>query len=168
MKRLPTIATVAALAAGLACSSARAQEDPDFFTLMLGAYDVNDDVASAEGHIQVRLNNRLWIFKPQFGLMFNSDAGFYGYGGVLVDAYFGKRFVVTPSFAVGGYSEGQSKDLGGPLEFRSAIEFAYRFGDRSRLGLQVSHISNAGIYDRNPGTESVLLTYSIPTDVFDR
>lgn len=168
MKKLSILATLAMLAASLTSTIARAEDDPDFFTLMLGAYDINDTEKSAEGHIQVRLSNRLWIFKPQFGLMFNSDAGFYGYGGILIDAYFGKRMVVTPSFAVGGYSEGQSKDLGGPLEFRSAIEFAYRFDNRSRLGLQFSHISNAGIYDRNPGTESLLLTYSIPTDVFGR
>jgi len=153
----------------LAASPAAAQEgDPDFFTLMLGAFDFDDEEQSAEGHVQFRLNNKLWIFKPQIGMMFNSDKGFFGYAGVLVDTYWGRRIVLTPSFAVGGYSEGDSKDLGGPVEFRSAIELAYRFDDHSRIGIQLSHISNAGIHEDNPGTNSLLLTYLIPTDVFSR
>ena len=49
-----------------------------------------------------------------------------------------------------------------PLEFRSQIEFAYRFDDRSRLGLAVSHMSNASIANENPGTESAILYYSVP------
>ncbi len=76
--------------------------------------------------------------------------------------------MASPSFAVGGSHEGDGKELGGTLEFRSAIELAYRFDDRSRLGIQVGHLSNAGIYAENPGTEFAILNYSIPTNVFSR
>ncbi len=58
-------------------------------------------------------------------------------GGVLIDVYFGNRFVVTPSFAPTWWRGKTDKlDLGHGLEFRSQIEFAYRFDDRSRLGLR--------------------------------
>ena len=50
------------------------------------------------------------------------------------------------------------------LEFRSGIEVAWRFDNRSRLGVEFTHISNAGIYDRNPGTETLTVNYSIPLD----
>jgi len=45
---------------------------------------------------------------------------------------------------------------------------AYRFDDRSRLGISIDHTSNAGIGDTNIGAESIMLNYSIPTGrVFD-
>ena len=69
---------------------------------------------------------------------------------VMLDVYLGRRFVVTPSFAAGLYAEGGGKDLGHVLEFRSQIEVAYRFEDRSRLGLSFSHISNASISSTTP------------------
>ena len=84
-------------------------------------------------------------------------------GGVLIDVYFGNRFVVTPSFAPTWWrGKTDELDLGHGLEFRSQIEFAYRFDDRSRLGLAVSHSSNASLGDTNPGTETLMLNYSFP------
>ena len=83
--------------------------------------------------------------------------------GVLLDVYFGNRFVVTPSFApTWWHGKTDDLDLGHGLEFRSQIEFAYRFDDRSRLGLGISHSSNASIGDTNPGTETLSLNYSYP------
>jgi lipid A 3-O-deacylase len=160
-----------ALAASLAAGSAAAQEDyrePDFITLGAGAFDINDDMTAAEFDIQVRLNRRLWIFKPQVGMFVTDDAGFYAYAGIYTDIYFGRRWVLSPSFSVGGNDEGDGKDLGGPVEFRSAVELAYRFDDSSRLGLQFGHLSNASLYDRNPGEEFLILNYSLPTTVFER
>ena len=36
--------------------------------------------------------------------------------------------------------------------------------ERQRLGLAIHHISNAGTYDKNPGTELVTVQYSYPLD----
>ena len=85
--------------------------------------------------------------------------------GVLIDLYFGRRIVVTPSFAPHIYFGGDDDlDLDYPLEFRSQLEVAYRLDDRSRLGLAVSHYSNASLGDTNPGTESAMLYYSLPLE----
>ena len=142
--------------------------DPDFITVGAGGFDVNDIETAGQFEIQGRLNNRLWFFKPHFGMFLTTESGFYGYAGVMTDIFFGGRFVASPSFAVGGNHEGDGKQLGGTLEFRSAIELAYRFDDRSRVGIQVGHLSNAGIYAENPGTEFAILNYSIPTNFFSR
>jgi lipid A 3-O-deacylase len=61
---------------------------------------------------------------------------------------------------MGGYHEGDSADLGGVFQFRESIDLAYRFDNGHRLGVRVAHISNAGIHDKNPGEEEILLTYS--------
>ncbi len=148
-----------------AATNTVAADDPAFLTIAAGAWDFNkQDDQGAEFRVEYRSDKKFWELKP-FGAIAGSSTGSLFIGaGVLMDIYFGRRFVVTPSFAPHFYYQGDSdKDLGHALEFRSQLEFAYRFDDRSRLGLSISHYSNASIGDKNPGTESLLLNYSIPT-----
>ena len=70
---------------------------------------------------------------------------------------------LRPGFAVSVFDEGDGKDLGGPIEFRSSLEVSYRVRPRLRVGLIVYHLSNAGIYDLNPGSNSVVLALGFPT-----
>ena len=152
---------IAGAALVLAMASTAAAGDPDFLALAIGGYNINDNETSAEFRIEYRSKRKYLFLKPMIGLLGNSDGGIYGYGGVNLDLFLGKRWVVMPNFAIGGYRRGSSKDLGSVIEFRSGLEIAYRFDDRSRLGIAFSHISNAGISDNNPGTESLVLVYSI-------
>ena len=161
LHQLRHIAWIAAAVVLLLGQSARA-DDPDFIAFSAGIFDIGKDQTAAEGRLEYRSEMRLWIFKPFAGVMGNSDGGAYGYAGVLVDMFFGKRMVATLSFAPGAYARGDGKDLGHDREFRSQIEVSYRFNDRSRLGLALSHMSNASIGDKNPGTESLMLTYALP------
>ncbi|MEE2693999.1 MAG: acyloxyacyl hydrolase [Pseudomonadota bacterium] len=142
--------------------------DPDFIVIGLGGFDVNDNKKAGQFEVQARFQKRIWLFKPQVGAFFTTKSGFYAYGGGSMDWFLGRRYVLSPSFAVGFYQKGDGKELGGALEFRSALEIAYRLRSRARVGLQVGHLSNAGIYDANPGTEFAIINYSIPTDVFSR
>ena len=160
-------ALVVLAAALLLVSPARA-DDPDFLAFSLGGFDVNDNEEEAEVRLEYRSDIRLWFFKPFSGLAITSDSAVYGYGGVLVDVFFGRRLVASPSFAVGLYHDGAGMDLGPAVEFRSQIELAYRFDSRARVGLSFSHTSNAGLDDRNPGTEALTLTYAVPFAVFLR
>jgi lipid A 3-O-deacylase len=153
---------------GLAASALPATrahaDDPTFLTVGAGWFDFNrqkDD--GAEVRVDLRSDYKLWIFKPFLTAAGVSNGMTFFGGGVLVDIYFGNRFVVTPSFAPTWWrGKTDELDLGHGLEFRSQIEFAYRFDDRSRLGLAVSHSSNASIGDTNPGTETLMLNYSVP------
>ena len=79
-----------------------------------------------------------------------------------IDAEIGRHFVITPELAVGYWHRGGGKDLGGPVEFKSGGEFAWRFNNNSRVGFLFDHISNAGLDKKNPGVESAMLMYSIP------
>ena len=149
---------------GFASRAALAQDkDPSFINLSLGYFDIvhNDDQAIAGG-IEWMSNGRLWIFQPLAGAMITSEGSLYGYAGFGTDFYFGHRWVATPSIAIGAYSEGNGLDLGHVVEFRSAFTLAYRFDNRSRLGLRFYHLSNAGLGNDNPGVEVLDLTYSIP------
>ena len=141
-------------------------DDPDFLSVAVGAFDFNRKKdEGVEGRIEYRSDKKLLFFKP-FGAIGHATSGHTFVGaGVLIDLYFGRRIVVTPSFAPHIYIGGDDDlDLDYPLEFRSQLELAYRLKDRSRLGLAVSHYSNASLGDTNPGTESAMLYYSLPLD----
>lgn len=152
-----------ALCAVLATPFSAAADDPDFLTVAVGSFDlVQDHDQAAEFRVEYRSDKKFWIVKPFVGAMGTTDSAFYGYAGILTDLYFGKRWVLTPSFAAGYYDNGDGVDLGHELEFRSSIELSYRFDNRTRLGVSFYHLSNASIGDINPGTEVLSIVYSIP------
>ncbi len=140
--------------------------DPAYLSFAIGRTDVTKGDETVDFRLEYRHNASFYIFKPFMGIDVSGDGAFYGFFGILTDLYFGKKrnFIVTPNFAVGVYGAGDGKRLGYPLEFRSGIEFAYRFEDKSRLGFSIHHISNANIGEKNPGTESVVVNYAIPFD----
>jgi lipid A 3-O-deacylase len=148
----------ASVLATLLAAPALAQEH---LTFSAGAFDMDDD-QSANFGIEYRGNAFWHDLEPMAGVQVNGDKGVYGYVGLNYDWQFATDWYLTPNFAVGAYDEGSSKDLGGVLEFRSGIEVGYAFENNYRLGLAVHHLSNASIYDDNPGVEQVMLTYSIP------
>ena len=156
----------AALVFGIVAGTDARADDPAFLTIGAGYYDINrqtDD--SAEIRLEYRSDKKLWEVKPFAAIAGTTNSSFFIGAGVLMDLYFGNRWVVTPSFAPHYYHAGNStkKDLGHEIEFRSQLEVAYRFDDRSRLGLSISHYSNASLGDRNPGSETLMLNYSVPT-----
>ncbi len=160
------IAALALAGAITAGSGAALAGDPDFLSIGAGTYDWNRQKdQGAEFRLEYRSNYKIpYIQAKPFaaGAGTSTGQGFVG-AGILWDVYFGRRIVLTPSFAPHIYFGGDDNlDLGHTVEFRSQLEIAYRFDDRSRLGVAVSHYSNAGLGDTNPGTESAMVYYSIP------
>jgi hypothetical protein len=167
--RLLSMAGLALLLALLAPALARAASDedpePDALAFGLGYFDIiKRRDSAAVFNFEYRSDKKLWVFKPQAGMFVTSEGGFYTYAGIRLDVYFGNRFVFTPSFSPGLYFEGNGKDLGFEVEFRSSVELGYRFDDYSRLSLGIAHLSNASLGDKNPGVETLTLTYSVPFD----
>ncbi len=162
------LAALSAAAALLMAAPAAAQDgeaEPALIALGIGYYDfAQGDDAAADFRLEYRSDLALWLIKPWAGLEATSDGAFYGLAGLLADIRLGRRLVLTPSLGVGTYHEGGGKDLGSVLEFRSQLELAWRFDDASRLGLAVSHISNASVGKDNPGTEILTLYYAFPLE----
>lgn len=153
----------AVLAAGMAAGTPAAADDPDFLSVGAGWYDWNDDKDAVDFRVEYRSDYKaLGFIKPWIGFEATSDQAIYGLAGILTDIYFGRRWVLTPSFGAGLYGDGNGKDLGSTIEFRSQLEFGYRFDDWSRISIAVSHISNASLDDNNPGTEIATIYYHIP------
>jgi hypothetical protein len=139
------------------------EDDPSYLTAGAGWFDIiHNDERAGDFRLEYRHGEKLLLLKPWAGVEATSDGAVYGAVGVLLDIYFGPRIVLTPSFGAGLFEEGSGKDLGHVVEFRSQVELAYRFDDRSRFGVAFGHISNASLGDDNPGTEVLNLYYSLP------
>jgi len=54
--------------------------------------------------------------------------------------------------------EFKHRDLGGSFQFMSAIGFDFEVVDDWTFGYRFRHISNAGIYEKNPGLDLHLIT----------
>ncbi len=155
-------AAAAVLSAALAGAPSARADDPGLLAVSLGAFNAFDDRTAAEARLEYRSGRKVWIFAPLAGLTATGDGMVHGYLGLTADLRLGRRFVVTNGMAAGVWSRGDGKDLGHLLEFRSQLEFAYLLDDRSRIGVSVSHISNASLHGDNPGAESLMLTYAVP------
>lgn len=138
-------------------------DGPDVINFGLGGFDLfKQNSLSGEARVEYRWGQKpVFFIGPMAGVMANTDGGIHGYIGGYFDFQIG-RFVVTPAAGPGLYRKGGSKDLGGTFEFHTGIDFAYRFDSGSRLGLKVTHISNAFLNKKNPGEESLLVTFTLP------
>ncbi|MCD8570110.1 MAG: acyloxyacyl hydrolase [Alphaproteobacteria bacterium] len=149
---------------------ALAQDSTAYYSAGVGYYDViSPDDSAADFRLEYRSDYDFLAddLHPWVGLEFTSDASVWAGFGFLYDWNIAPDFYLTPSVGAGYYAKGSSdKDLDYALEFRSQLEGAYQFEDKSRLGLAFGHISNASLGDKNPGVEILNLYYHVPTDSF--
>ena len=117
---------------------------------------------STEFRLEFKSKYSKWLFHPILGYSMTTKKQIYAYGGVSLDLYPNRYFVIAPNFAAGYYNKGDGKDLGFPLEFRSGIEAAIKFKNQMRLGAHISHTSNASIGRKNPGLETVVFFLAFP------
>ena len=57
------------------------------------------------------------------------------------------------------YKEGEGKDLGYPLEFKSEVQVSFDLSKNTNLGMSYNHISNASLGDKNPGANSYMINF---------
>lgn len=152
-------------AVALACLTTAAHAgEGEHLTIYGGAYDfIQKDDTSTVGGMEYRFKDQFNGLRPVVGFMGTADSVAYAYAGAYWDLPLNTApFVITPGIAAGAYHSGAGKDLGYGLEFRSTLEVAYEFEGGNRLGLGISHLSNASLGSDNPGAETVQVVYSHP------
>jgi lipid A 3-O-deacylase len=128
----------------------------------VGTFNTGHTRPSTGVGLEYRLDSRAWrprassrfSLVPTFGVTGTSRNAFFVYAGLRTDAV-ARTWRITPGFAVGAYSRNGDIDLGGPVEFRSSLDISRALNDRVRLGVTFYHISNARLYDRNPGVNAL-------------
>ena len=100
----------------------------------------------------------LGTLSPITGGFVTENAALYAYTGVEWNFDLGP-INFTPSFAPGLYGEGNGKDLGHILEFKSEVQASWNLSESSELGMSYNHLSNASLGDKNPGANSYMFNF---------
>ena len=113
--------------------------------------------------------DNFFFLKPFFGVEFTNDSASYFLTGIYFEDNVGEllegkdsKFYFTPSFGAGIYDDGSGKKLGNDLQFRTSLEVTYELKNKNRIGISLSHISNANLGNKNPGVEILSFSYHMP------
>ena len=129
-----------------------------------GMFDFSDDGKKSTligfEHQDENLNRDTFLgnLSPITGILVTADNAGYIYTGIQAQYKMG-ALNFTPSFTPGLYHEGDGKDLGHILEFKSELQFSLDLAGNSQLGFSYNHISNASLGDKNPGANSYMFNF---------
>ena len=129
-----------------------------------GMFDFSDDGKKSNlfgiQHINENLykETSLGTLQPVTGVMVTADNAGYLYTGFQAQFKSGS-LNITPSFTPGLYSEGDGKDLGHVIEFKTEIQLSIELSSDTEIGLSYNHISNASLGDKNPGANSYTFNF---------
>ena len=134
------------------------------FNFFTGNFDFSDDKQSAvlvglqHQNESLARDTLIGNISPITGGFITENSAVYVYTGFEWNVDMG-TLTFTPSFAPGLYHEGDGKDLGHVLEFKSEIQFSYELSEDASIGLSYNHISNASLGDKNPGANSYMFNF---------
>ena len=137
------------------------EHEISFYT---GMFDFSDDgqraVLFGAEHQNENLvrDSFLGSISPITGFMITENNAVYGYTGIQAFYNLG-QLNFTPSFTPGIYSQGDGKDLGHTIEFKSELQFSLDVFSNSELGFSYNHISNASLGEKNPGANSYTFNF---------
>ena len=153
----------------LICSQANSESkkvnnDQHELNIFGGVFDFSDDKQKAGligiQHQDSNLNRNTFLgnVSPITGGFITENSAIYIYTGIEWNFDLG-GINFTPSFAPGLYEEGDGKDLGHVLEFKSEVQASFNISENSSLGMSYNHISNASLGDKNPGANSYIFNF---------
>ena len=134
------------------------------FNVFTGMFDFSDDGKRSTligvQHQNENLNRDTFFgnLSPITGALITADNASYFYTGVQAQYKLGS-LNITPSFAPGYYNEGNGKDLGHILEFKSEVQLSLDLSKSSQFGFSYNHLSNASLGDKNPGANSYMFNF---------
>ena len=134
------------------------------FNVYSGMFDFSDDGKRSTligiQHQNENLNRDTFLgnLSPITGALITSDNAGYIYTGVQAQYKIG-ILNITPSFTPGLYHEGDGKDLGHMLEFKSEVQLSLDLSKNTELGFSYNHLSNASLGDKNPGANSYMFNF---------
>ena len=134
------------------------------FNVYTGMFDFSDDgkkstlIGFQHQNEDLNRNTFLGNLSPITGALITADSASYLYTGVQAQYKLG-ALNITPSFTPGLYFEGDGKDLGHLIEFKSELQFSLDLSKTSELGLSYNHLSNASLGDKNPGANSYMFNF---------
>ena len=134
------------------------------FNLYLGNFDFSDDnqksmlLGFQHQNENLKRNTFLGNISPVSGGFITANSAAYIYTGVEWNMNMGP-FFFTPSFTPGLYHEGDGKDLGHLVEFKSELQLSLDLSPTTEFGFSYNHLSNASLGEKNPGANSYMFNF---------
>ena len=134
------------------------------YNFYIGNFDFSDDKQAAvlfgfqHQNELLKRDTFLGNVSPITGGFVTENSAAYIYSGVEWNVDLG-GLIFTPSFAPGLYHEGDGKDLGHVLEFKTEVQLSYAVSDGTSFGMSYNHVSNASLGDKNPGANSYEINF---------
>jgi len=135
------------------------------FSIFGGSYDYDDDNTSTLYGLNYHLSDNTFRvlnfieLNPVIGGFVTAKSASMFYSGF--ETNIGQDTIyLNLSSSAGIYSNGDGKDLGNDLQFKSELNIFYRLGKLSSVGLGSHHISNAGLSSVNPGTNNFYFIFN--------
>tara|TARA_Y100000591_G_scaffold319816_1_gene332340 strand:+ start:944 stop:1456 length:513 start_codon:yes stop_codon:yes gene_type:complete len=147
------------------CADDKVNEYGNQLNFFTGNFDFSDDKQQAIlvgfQHQNENLNRNTFLgnISPITGGFITENSAAYIYTGIEWNMDMGSGMMFTPSFAPGLYHEGDGKDLGHVLEFKSEVQLSYATSDLSNFAISYNHVSNASLGDKNPGANSYMFNF---------
>ena len=138
--------------------------DPHEYNFYTGMFDFSDDgkkstlIGVQHQNENLYRDSFLGTISPVTGFLITGDNATYLYTGVQAEYNIGK-LNLTPSFTPGLYGQGDGKDLGHLVEFKSEVQLSLDLSEKSQFGFSYNHISNASLGDKNPGANSYMFNF---------
>jgi hypothetical protein len=134
------------------------------FNVYTGMFDFSDQGKRSTligfQHQNENLNRDTFLgnLSPITGAFLTADSAGYIYTGVQAQYKIG-ALNITPSFMPGLYHQGDGKDLGHVIEFKSEVQLSLDLSKSTELGFSYNHLSNASLGDKNPGANSYMFNF---------
>jgi len=138
--------------------------DPHEYNFYTGIFDFSDEgkkstlVGIQHQNENLYRDSFFGTISPVTGFLITGDSATYLYTGIQAEYNIGK-INLTPSFTPGLYGQGDGKDLGHLVEFKSEVQLSFDLLKNSELGFSYNHISNASLGDKNPGANSYMFNF---------
>lgn len=144
-----------AMATALFCATTSANAEP---ARIMGSVGTQMSVGSTEAQLRYIGTPMFWNLQPAVGVSYAANgSGWVGVGAAYTWKPQQDGFFVRFTSMAGVYKRGTGRNLGGPVQFRNALDFGVSTKTGAEYGIGVDHRSNAGLYRPNPGLNSAYL-----------
>ena len=135
------------------------------YSIFGGTYDYDDDNTTNLIGLNYHISNsvidlfNILAINPVVGGLATAKSATMFYGGF--ETNLGSDLIyLNLSSSAGLYNNGDGKDLGSAIQFKSEVNLLYSLSDKTRIGIGSHHISNAGLDSVNPGTNNYYLIFN--------